>query len=268
MRRTDVKVKNTGDLSSYDNDFRADYQKRYATSGRNYDYYKPGYQFGSTYASDAKYRDRDWNEVEPGLRKDWESRGHGTWETSRIQSAMDGIAYAAAADSDQRMGAARTPSPLAACYTSIGRRAFMKISEIFYSIQGEGILAGVPSVFVRTSGCNLRCTWCDTPYASWKPEGQDVGYGPILANVRRHWSGYVVVTGGEPMIDPDIVELTEKLKTIDHHITVETAGTVFKPVVCDLMSISPRNSPIPHPIESKAEDGRHSTNACAISPMC
>jgi len=118
----------------------------------------------------------------------------------------------------------------------------MRISEIFYSIQGEGLLAGVPSVFVRTSGCNLRCTWCDTPYASWKPEGMDVGYGPILANVRRHWSGYVVVTGGEPMIDPDIVELTQKLRTIDHHITIETAGTVFAPVECDLMSISPKLS--------------------------
>lgn len=116
----------------------------------------------------------------------------------------------------------------------------MRISEIFYSIQGEGMLAGVPSVFVRTSGCNLRCTWCDTPYASWKPEGQDVGFGPILANVRRHWSGYVVVTGGEPMIDPEIVSLTEKLKGIEHHVTVETAGTVFKPVTCDLMSISPK----------------------------
>lgn len=118
----------------------------------------------------------------------------------------------------------------------------MRISEIFYSIQGEGLLAGVPSVFVRTSGCNLRCTWCDTPYASWKPEGQDVGYGPILANVRRHWSGHVVVTGGEPMIDPDIVELTQKLRTIEHHITIETAGTVFAPVECDLMSISPKLS--------------------------
>ena len=116
----------------------------------------------------------------------------------------------------------------------------MKIAEIFYSIQGEGIMAGVPSVFVRTSGCNLRCTWCDTPYASWKPEGLDVGYGPILANIRRHWSGYVVLTGGEPMIVPEIVELTEKIRTIEHHITIETAGTVFQPVECDLMSISPK----------------------------
>lgn len=118
----------------------------------------------------------------------------------------------------------------------------MNISEIFYSIQGEGMLAGVPSVFIRTSGCNLRCTWCDTPYASWKPEGFNVGYGPILANVRRHWSNHVVVTGGEPMIDSDVVELTQKLRTIDHHITVETAGTVFQPVECDLMSISPKLS--------------------------
>jgi 7-carboxy-7-deazaguanine synthase len=116
----------------------------------------------------------------------------------------------------------------------------MRISEIFYSIQGEGILTGVPSVFIRTSGCNLRCTWCDTPYTSWKPEGQDVGFGPILSNIRRHWCGHTVITGGEPMIAPEIVELTEKVKELDHHITIETSGTVFKPVVCDLMSISPK----------------------------
>lgn len=118
----------------------------------------------------------------------------------------------------------------------------MKIAEIFYSIQGEGILTGVPSVFVRTSGCNLRCTWCDTPHASWKPEGVDVGYGPILSNVRRHWAKHVVVTGGEPMIVPEIVELTQKLRTLEQHITIETAGTVFAPVECDLMSISPKLS--------------------------
>ncbi len=95
----------------------------------------------------------------------------------------------------------------------------MKISEIFYSIQGEGMLAGVPSVFVRTSGCNLRCTWCDTPYTSWKPEGEDLPLGGILAEVRKHWATHVVVTGGEPMIQPDIVLLTERLRgfRVPHH---------------------------------------------------
>src|ERR1035438_1598075 len=79
----------------------------------------------------------------------------------------------------------------------------MKISEIFYSIQGEGMLAGVPSVFLRTSGCNLRCTWCDTPYTSWKPEGDDRALDVILADVQRHSAAHVVVTGGEPMIQED-----------------------------------------------------------------
>ncbi len=116
----------------------------------------------------------------------------------------------------------------------------LKVSEIFYSIQGEGILAGVPSVFVRLSGCNLRCAWCDTPYASWNPEGDYKMLGSIIADVRRRWPSHVVVTGGEPMIADKIVELTKGLKDIDLHVTIETAGTVYKPVVCDLMSISPK----------------------------
>ena len=58
----------------------------------------------------------------------------------------------------------------------------MLISEIFYSLQGEGELTGVPSVFVRTSGCNLRCTWCDTPYASWNPEGEQRSVEQIMAD--------------------------------------------------------------------------------------
>src|SRR5438874_8289250 len=116
----------------------------------------------------------------------------------------------------------------------------MKIAEIFYSIQGEGSLAGVPSVFVRSSGCNLRCSWCDTPYTSWKPEGDNCTLDEILAQVASYPARHVVVTGGEPMIAPEIVTLTGRLREHGLHITIETAGTVFEPVACDLMSISPK----------------------------
>jgi 7-carboxy-7-deazaguanine synthase len=129
----------------------------------------------------------------------------------------------------------------------------MKISEIFYSVQGEGTLVGVPSVFVRTSGCNLRCVWCDTPYTSWKPEGREMSEAEILAAVASFPARHVVVTGGEPMILDAVVPLTHGLRAAGRHITVETAGTVFQPVACDLMSISPKlaNS-TPH----TREDGR------------
>ncbi len=118
----------------------------------------------------------------------------------------------------------------------------MKISEIFYSVQGEGVLAGVPSIFIRTSGCNLRCTWCDTPYTSWQPEGEDFTIERILEAVSQHPGQHIVITGGEPMIAPKIVELTQSIREQGHHITIETAGTVYQPVSCDLMSISPKLS--------------------------
>jgi len=118
----------------------------------------------------------------------------------------------------------------------------LKIAELFYSLQGEGALVGVPSVFVRTSGCNLRCAWCDTPYTSWQPEGAELSLSQIVDEVRAHPARHVVVTGGEPMIAPDIIPLTQRLHALGLHITIETAGTVFQPVACDLMSISPKLS--------------------------
>ncbi len=118
----------------------------------------------------------------------------------------------------------------------------MKIAELFYSLQGEGALLGVPSVFIRTSGCNLRCAWCDTPYTSWQPEGAELSLDRILDEVKAHPARHVVVTGGEPMIAPEIIALTERLRRGGWHITIETAGTVFQPVACDLMSISPKLS--------------------------
>jgi 7-carboxy-7-deazaguanine synthase len=116
----------------------------------------------------------------------------------------------------------------------------VKIAEIFFSIQGEGILVGVPSVFIRTSGCNLRCSWCDTPYTSWRPEGENLAVDQIIDQVAHFGASHVVVTGGEPMISPEIEALTAALRERGLHITIETAGTVHKPVACDLMSISPK----------------------------
>ena len=116
----------------------------------------------------------------------------------------------------------------------------MKIAEVFYSIQGEGTLVGAPSVFLRTSGCNLRCAWCDTPYTSWQPEWTDWSLDALLSYVERYSKGHVVVTGGEPMIQPEIALLTEGLRAMGQHITMETAGTVFREVACDLMSVSPK----------------------------
>ncbi len=131
----------------------------------------------------------------------------------------------------------------------------MRISEIFYSVQGEGILVGVPSLFIRTSGCNLRCTWCDTPYTSWNPEGREMSLPEILAEVRGYPAKHAVVTGGEPMIVEEVVELTRQLGL---HVTIETAGTVYKPVKCDLMSISPKlSNSTPHEREAGKWAAQH-----------
>ena len=116
----------------------------------------------------------------------------------------------------------------------------MKVAEIFYSIQGEGKLAGVPSAFVRVSGCNLRCGWCDTPYASWEPEGEELAVDQIVARVEESGARHVVLTGGEPLIMPDIGELCDQLKRREKHITVETAATIYKELKLDLASLSPK----------------------------
>lgn len=118
----------------------------------------------------------------------------------------------------------------------------MWISEIFFSIQGEGLLAGVPSVFVRTSGCNLRCVWCDSPYTSWEPEGRALSLEQILAQVQGYSARHVVLTGGEPLLAPEIENLCKAVTHAGYHLTVETAGTVFKPIRCDLVSLSPKLS--------------------------
>ena len=124
----------------------------------------------------------------------------------------------------------------------------IRIAEVFHSIQGEGGLVGVPSFFIRTTGCNLRCEWCDTPYTSWEPEGEWRTIDDLVASVpgaARH----VVVTGGEPMLWANLPRLTSALRADGRHVTIETAGTVVQDLECDLMSISPKlanSDPGPH----------------------
>ncbi|NUQ52724.1 MAG: 7-carboxy-7-deazaguanine synthase QueE [Phycisphaerales bacterium] len=116
----------------------------------------------------------------------------------------------------------------------------LPISETFTSIQGEGILAGVASFFVRVSGCNLRCAWCDTPYASWKPEHTTRSIESLLDEATASRVSHAVLTGGEPMMFDAIEELAAGLRARGVHITIETAGTIDRSIACDLMSISPK----------------------------
>ncbi len=116
----------------------------------------------------------------------------------------------------------------------------MRIAEIYKSLQGEGRLTGRESVFVRASGCNLRCWFCDTPYASWSPEGDDLSVDEVLRQVDKHDCRHVVITGGEPMLFAELIPLTQQLQSAGRHITIETAGTLYLPIACDLMSISPK----------------------------
>ena len=118
----------------------------------------------------------------------------------------------------------------------------MRIAEIYPSIQGEGLLTGTASTFVRTSGCNLRCRYCDTPFTSWSPEGDDLSREEILTEIERHACRHIVLTGGEPMLFAETVPLCEEFHRRGLHITIETAGTLDLPVRCDLMSISPKLS--------------------------
>ena len=118
----------------------------------------------------------------------------------------------------------------------------IRISEIFHSVQGEGRFTGTPSVFIRTSGCNLRCWFCDTRYASWEPEGDSWTVDDIVAAATKWTTQHVVITGGEPMIFEELREVCDALHRHQRHITIETAGTIYRDVACDLWSISPKLS--------------------------
>ena len=125
----------------------------------------------------------------------------------------------------------------------------MIVNEIFYSLQGEGFLAGVPSVFIRLAGCPLRCRYCDTKYAWQRSAGDFYTIEKIIETIQQWQCPYVVITGGEPMVNPvpgeefELPRLLTELKCLGKHITIETAGIAFiAGLACDLMSISPKLS--------------------------
>ena len=120
--------------------------------------------------------------------------------------------------------------------------ASLPVSETFTSVQGEGMFTGVPSMFVRTSGCNLRCWWCDTPYTSWKPEKGTRLVDDLLTAIAIDKAQHVVITGGEPTLFPAQVKaIIAGCDRIGKLTTVETNGTRFDPEIQPtLWSVSPK----------------------------
>jgi len=122
----------------------------------------------------------------------------------------------------------------------------MNVMEIYRSVQGEGLLLGVPTTFVRFFACNLRCSWCDTKY-SWsvRDGGTWESLTPQVVAERVHAQGarHVVLTGGEPTLQKDLPQLAELLKATGHHLTIETNTTIFPEAsipLIDLWSLSPK----------------------------
>jgi 7-carboxy-7-deazaguanine synthase len=116
-----------------------------------------------------------------------------------------------------------------------------QVVELFHSLQGEGRLTGVPSVFVRLAGCNLRCVWCDTAYAREPDAGHALARTELVRQVCSFPTRFVVLTGGEPMTAPGIRELATALQAQGRHITIETNGTLPPGgITCHLASISPK----------------------------
>ncbi len=115
----------------------------------------------------------------------------------------------------------------------------MRITEIYKSIQGESTYAGLPCVFVRTTGCNLRCVWCDTEYAFYG--GTNVTLDEVVSQVERLDCNLVEITGGEPLLQRDVPELAKRLLEDGHTVLIETSGerdiSVLDPRVVKIMDL-------------------------------
>ncbi len=116
----------------------------------------------------------------------------------------------------------------------------LPVNELFHSLQGEGKLAGVPTTFVRTSGCNLRCWFCDSYHTSWEPTGEWMDLDGVLAQIEDDNADHVVLTGGEPLLHDGSERLLRRLDERGYHTTVETNGTIVPDAPVDLASVSPK----------------------------
>ncbi len=101
----------------------------------------------------------------------------------------------------------------------------LKVNEIFHSIQGEGTYALYPCTFIRLTGCNLRCTWCDTTYSFFEGQGQSLG--DILAQISGYNTNLVEITGGEPLLQKNVYALMDLLAESDKKVMLETSGSIL-----------------------------------------
>ncbi len=124
----------------------------------------------------------------------------------------------------------------------------LKVNEIFYSIQGESSLAGFPCVFIRMTGCNLRCTYCDTEYAFY--EGKDYSIEEIMNEIFRYNCRLVEITGGEPLLQKDVHELINILCEKQFSVLMETGGNIsiqdVNPLVKIIMDLKCPSSGMMH----------------------
>ena len=144
----------------------------------------------------------------------------------------------------------------------------MRVTEIFDSVQGEGPFIGLPATFVRLSGCNLRCGWCDTPQSSWNPVGSDMELSAIVARTQANPGRTVVVTGGEPFLFQDLAALCSSLHAVGHPVHLESSGTIFQPVHADVICFSPKlSSSAPDPVQHPRWHERHEAIRSDLRPL-
>lgn len=131
----------------------------------------------------------------------------------------------------------------------------MQITEIFYSLQGEGLHAGLPTVFVRTTGCPLRCTWCDSAYSFHG--GEPLAVSEILDKVSEHPTRRVCFTGGEPLVQKDAVDLVQRLLREGYETVIETSGSVPLDGYVDMQPRDPLCLSVDVKCPGSGEDGKN-----------